>query len=119
MMPFDENQYRKMSLADGMQYLADRYAEMAELAQESARIAGIAEKTSSMKPLLTPEQQLRAIDILHNMRLENRKTYWWDHFLFGRWYISAEPLRNDAHNLLREVEFKPPVPVGARLMTDD
>lgn len=71
-----------------------------------------------MKQLLTPQQQLRAINILNNMRLENRKKYWAD-FLFGRWLINHEPLRNDAHNLLREVEFKPPVPQGARLMTDD
>ena len=45
-----------------------------------------------------------ACDILHNMSLEYSRPWW--RRMFGRWYISDEPLRNDAANFLREVGDK-------------
>lgn len=57
----------------------------------------------------------RAAGILHNMALERRG---W-RGLFGRWYISAEPLRNDAANLLREAGWSFPTPDGCRMVGDE
>lgn len=52
----------------------------------------------------------RAALILHNMTLERRG---WRGF-FRRWYISDEPLRNDAANLLREAGFEMQTPLNCR-----
>jgi hypothetical protein len=49
----------------------------------------------------------RAALILHNMALENMGWRMW----FKRWYISDEPLRNDAANLMIQSgwAFKRPI----------
>lgn len=58
----------------------------------------------------------RAEHILHNMALERTG---WARF-FSRWFISHEPLRNDAANLLRESNrCGCLMPNGARLVGDD
>ena len=50
---------------------------------------------------LTPTQQKRALMILHRMSCE-RMRYW---FPWRRWWITDEPLRNDAGNFLMEIGF--------------
>ena len=57
----------------------------------------------------------RAITILHNMALERRG---WRHF-FSRWYISDEPLRNDAARFLKELGVVRMVPMEARIYDPD
>jgi hypothetical protein len=59
-------------------------------------------------------QQDRALHILHNMALE--RTGW--RSLFRRWWFSDEPLRNDAANLIREIGYHQPMPIGSRLVGD-
>ena len=44
----------------------------------------------------------RAHMILSNMALEN-ELHWWE-FWKSRWPISHEPLRNDARNLVKQIE---------------
>jgi len=58
----------------------------------------------------------RAMWILHNMALE-RVGFW--RRLVARWAIDAEPLRNDAANLVREFGFKGAIPEGTQLCGDD
>ena len=59
-------------------------------------------------------QQLRALNILSNMALENKG---WKSF-FRRWHISDEPLRNDAARLLREIGWKTFLPDGTDMVGD-
>ena len=59
----------------------------------------------------------RACDILHNMSLEYSRPWW--RRLFGRWYISDEPLRNDAANFLREVGDKRMIPWDVRRVGEE
>ncbi len=54
----------------------------------------------------------RALGILHRLATENEG---WRRF-FSRWYYSAEPLRNDAANLVREAQFDMPRPIGTKLL---
>jgi hypothetical protein len=56
----------------------------------------------------------RALDILHRMATE--QTGW--RRLFKRWFYSAEPLRNDAANLVREVGYQRPMPEATKLVGD-
>ena len=60
------------------------------------------------------QQQARALCILHNMAVE--RTGW--RSFFRRWWISDEPLRNDAANLIREVGYQQMMPIGTRLVGD-
>jgi hypothetical protein len=39
--------------------------------------------------------------------------------IFGRWYYSHEPLRNDAANLLRSIGISHMMPVNTRLVGDE
>jgi len=64
---------------------------------------------------VTPEQQNRALTILHNMALE--RTGW--RGFFSRWCISDEPLRNDAANLIREIGYDTLTPNHCRLVGDN
>ncbi|EEW57283.1 hypothetical protein SCH4B_4352 [Ruegeria sp. TrichCH4B] len=64
---------------------------------------------------MTREQQDRALNILHNMAVE--RTGW--RGFFRRWWISDEPLRNDAANLIREVGYAALRPMKSRLVGDD
>ena len=64
---------------------------------------------------MTLDQQNRALTILHNLALERAG---WRGF-FRRWYISDEPLRNDAANLIREVGYETLTPNHCRLVGDD
>ena len=57
----------------------------------------------------------RAIGILQNMALENTG---WKAF-FRRWFISDEPLRHDAANLLREMGVITRKPIGTQIVGDD
>ena len=63
---------------------------------------------------MTNEQQMRALCILHNMAVE--RTGW--RGFFRRWWISDEPLRNDAANLIREVGYCALMPKNSRLVGD-
>jgi len=63
---------------------------------------------------MTVEQQMRALNILHNMAVE--RTGW--RGFFRRWWISDEPLRNDAANLIRDVGYMAPMPANSRLVGD-
>ena len=63
---------------------------------------------------MTREQQMRALCILHNMAVE--RTGW--RAFFRRWWISDEPLRNDAANLIREVGYSALMPESSRLVGD-
>jgi hypothetical protein len=63
---------------------------------------------------MTREQQMRALCILHNMAVE--RTGW--RGFFRRWWISDEPLRNDAANLIRDVGYHALMPEGSRLVGD-
>ncbi|WP_049732821.1 hypothetical protein [Rhizobium ecuadorense] len=66
--------------------------------------------------MASDEHQLeRALHILHNMALERTGPV----SFFNRWYISDEPLRNDAANLLREIGYHAARPTGTRLVGDD
>lgn len=58
---------------------------------------------------------IRAIGILQNMALENTG---WKAF-FRRWYISDEPLRHDAANLLRHMGIITRKPIGTQIVGDD
>ncbi len=58
---------------------------------------------------------LSASIILHHMALERKRRQW----LFGRWKISHEPLRNDAANLLRESGWRGLMPEGTQYVGDD
>lgn len=58
--------------------------------------------------MMNSQQQLRALNILSNMTLENKG---WKK-LFRRWYISDEPLRHDAARLLNDVGWKTFTPDG-------
>lgn len=53
--------------------------------------------------------------VLHNMALENTGLRGW----FTRWRIAAEPLRNDAANLLRCTRLDRPRPEGTRYVKDE
>lgn len=64
---------------------------------------------------MTKEQEMRALTILHNMAVERKG---WRSF-FRRWWISDEPLRNDAANLVREVGYSALMPNGCQLVGDD
>jgi hypothetical protein len=64
---------------------------------------------------MTKEQEMRALTILHNMAVERKG---WRSF-FRRWWISDEPLRNDAANLVREVGYSALMPNGYQLIGDD
>lgn len=64
--------------------------------------------------MLTSEQEMRALRILHNMAVE--RTGW--RSFFRRWWISDEPLRNDAANLIREVGYTALMPYDSRLVGD-
>lgn len=68
-----------------------------------------------VEELYNTKDVIRAIGILENMALEN--TGW--KALFRRWYISDEPLRNDAANLLREMGVITRKPIGTQLVGDD
>lgn len=57
-----------------------------------------------------------AATILHNLALERTG---WRRYVFGRWYIAAEPLRNDAGRLLRQYKFHTIQPLGTRVCGDD
>lgn len=65
---------------------------------------------------LSSDFGVRAAGILHNMALEWDKPWWWR--MFRRWFISDEPLRNDAANLLKECEVKIMRPEGTRYVSD-
>lgn len=68
--------------------------------------------------MLTPnDKQLleRAFGILNRMAVER---VGWRQFVFGRWYYSDEPLRNDAANLLRVAGHKGMVPYHTRRVGD-
>lgn len=65
--------------------------------------------------MMTKEQEMRALTILHNMAVERKG---WRSF-FRRWWISDEPLRNDAANLVREVGYSALMPNGCQLVGDD
>jgi len=58
----------------------------------------------------------RAITILHNMALERRSP--WRRF-FSRWYISDEPLRNDAARFIKDLGVQRLTPIGARVYDPD
>ena len=58
-----------------------------------------------------------AMEILHNLALERRRP-WWD-IISDRWFISAEPLRNDAANLLRRYQVNLPIPDGLKYVGYD
>lgn len=60
--------------------------------------------------VLTNHEAQRALTILHNMSLER---VGWRGF-FRRWYISDEPLRHDAANLLRRLGYSLPTEPGTR-----
>ena len=64
---------------------------------------------------MTREQEMRALNILHNMAVE--RTGW--RGFFRRWWISDEPLRNDAANLIRDVGYTALMPVNSRLVGDE
>ena len=64
---------------------------------------------------MTHMEQERAMTILHNMAVE--RTGWKGFFI--RWWISDEPLRNDAANLIREMGYHAMMPMGCRLVGDD
>lgn len=65
--------------------------------------------------MMTLEQQRRALTILHNMAVE--RTGW--RSFFRRWWISDEPLRNDAANLIRDVGYEAfLMPVNTKLVGD-
>jgi hypothetical protein len=57
----------------------------------------------------------RATVILHNMALERKG---W-RSIFKRWFISDEPLRNDAANLLRDRRVSMMTPNGFHMVGDD
>ena len=57
-----------------------------------------------------------ALSILHLMSLE-RDRPWWKR-MFSRWWISDEPLRNDAARLLRRVGYRGSIPIGYRRVGD-
>ena len=58
-----------------------------------------------------------AMEILHNLALERQRPSWG--IISDRWYISDEPLRNDAANLLRRYGADFPMPDGTRYVGDD
>lgn len=57
-------------------------------------------------------EQRRALSILYYMALERKG--WWR--FFSRWWISDEPLRNDAAELLRDIGYQPEPPYGATIL---
>jgi hypothetical protein len=63
---------------------------------------------------MTYDQQQRALSILHNMAVE--RSGWRP--VLSRWWISDEPLRNDAANLIREIGYSKAIPMGCRLVGD-
>ena len=60
----------------------------------------------------TDSQFATALNILHLMSLE-RSGPWWKR-IFSRWWMSDEPLRNDAGRLLRRVGYRGMDPIGYR-----
>lgn len=58
----------------------------------------------------------RALAILSRMGTERTG---WRALVFGRWYYPAEPLRNDAANLLRYDGRQLMMPVHTRLVGDE
>lgn len=58
---------------------------------------------------------IRALGILHRMATE--QTGW--RYYLRRWYYGDEPLRNDAANLVREADFRAPLPDGTKLVGGD
>lgn len=67
------------------------------------------------QPIITEHEFAeRAAGILHNMALERRGWH-----PFRRWYISDEPLRNDAANLLRMSGWGFKMPDDCRLVGDE
>ena len=57
-------------------------------------------------------QYMAALAILHMMSIE-RTGPWWKR-IFSRWWISDEPLRNDAGRLLRKINYGGMIPKGYR-----
>ena len=65
---------------------------------------------------LTYEQfSARATTILKNLALERKG---WRRWVFGRWYINDEPLRNDAANLLRASLWHGTTPMNTQFVGD-
>lgn len=61
---------------------------------------------------MTPEQQDRALTILFNLSIERTGWRSW----FRRWWLSDEPLRNDAGRLILEVGYQKRRPVNTRIV---
>lgn len=57
----------------------------------------------------------RALGILHRMGLEQTGWRGW----IKRWYYGAEPLRNDAANLVRESGYSEPQTLNTQLVGAD
>ena len=78
-----------------------------ELDAAQARMAAYGDANPAAAP-----QYMAALLILHQMSLE-RTGPWWKR-MFSRWWISDEPLRNDAGVLLRKIGFRGLIPKGYR-----
>ena len=75
------------------------------------------EELDAAQARMTAETQyMAALLILHQMSLE-RSGPWWKR-MFSRWWISDEPLRNDAARLLRKIGFRGMIPIGYRRVGD-
>ena len=61
---------------------------------------------------------MEALRILHWMSLERAVPWWKRIYLRRRWWMSDEPLRNDAGRLLRRVNYRGMIPKGYRRVGD-
>ena len=64
----------------------------------------------SLKGIIIMDLTSEMLVVLHNLALER---IGWRRY-FSRWYISDEPLRNDAARILRAVGYKAMFPVGTK-----
>jgi hypothetical protein len=87
---------------------------LARAIAEANRYAGRQGATDAGSPQPDDEMLNRALAILHNMAIERTG---WRRFL-SRWYISAEPLRNDAANFVRYAGYRESLPDNCRLVGD-
>ena len=67
------------------------------------------------KEMYTEEFLKIALNILHDLALENRNK---GLFKLNRWYIPDEPLRNDAARLLRRINYKRKKPYDTKYVGD-
>lgn len=67
--------------------------------------------------MMTWAQQSRALNILHNMALVHKRPLW--AFWTPRFYIHHEPLRHDAGNLVRELNYQQAIPLDVTYIWEE